>query len=94
MKFLFRPLWLAVPDWLYFVLLFGGLIAMLVSIGMIIRGMMRKKDKFKLRGWVIAVLISAILIVLTMTGKIAPYCAFGGYNSNFSNRAVCEIYQA
>lgn len=78
MPFIFRPLWLKVPDFLYFILLFGGLIALVVSVGIVIHGIVRKKDKFKFRGWIITILISLVLVVLTITGKIAPYCAFGG----------------
>lgn len=78
MLFIFRPLWLMVPDLLYFVLLFGGFIAMLFSVGMIIRNVVQKRGNSKFRGWIITILISAFLIILTTTGKIAPYCAFGG----------------
>ena len=78
MQFLFRPLWLAVPDILYFALLFGALIVLIISVVTIFYGIVKKKDTFKLRGWIITILISTIVIILTMTGRIAPYCAFGG----------------
>ena len=78
MRFLFRRLSLAVPDLLYFVLLFGGWIALAISVGMVAFGVVRKKDTFKFRGWIITIIVSIILIFLTMTGKIAPYCSFGG----------------
>ena len=78
MRFLFRSLWLAVPDFLYFALLFGSLITLIVSIGIAICVFARKKDKAKIKGCAIAILISIIFIILTMTGKIAPYCSFGG----------------
>ena len=78
MSYLFRTTWLGVPDLLYFVLLFGGLIALLISLVSLIHGIICKKDKTQFRTWIVAILISVILIMLTMTGKIAPYSAFGG----------------
>ena len=78
MPFIFRSLWLKVTDFLYFALLFGGLIALVVSTGIVIHGIVLKKDKKKFKSWIITILISLILVILTMTGKIAPYCAFGG----------------
>jgi hypothetical protein len=78
MRFLFRSLWFAVPDFLYFALLFGALIALVVSVGIIIYGSVKKKETAKFKGFAITILISIILIILTITGKIAPYCAFGG----------------
>ena len=78
MRFLFRSLWLAVPDFLYFALLFGALLALVVSGVIVIYSFVKRKDKTKFKGCAITILISLILIFLTITGKIAPYCSFGG----------------
>ena len=78
MDFIFRPLWLAVPDAVYFVLLVGGVLALLLSIGMFLYGMVRKRTDFSYKWWIMLLLIAAALIFLTITGKIAPYGAFGG----------------
>lgn len=77
-SYIFRTHWLAVPDLLYFLLLFSGWIVLLASTVMIIREIIRKKEKVSFRSWTIAFVISLVMIVLTMTGKIAPYCSFGG----------------
>ena len=78
MSYIFRTHWLAVPDLLYFFFIFSGWIVLLVSAVMIIREIMRKKEKASFSGWTIAFVISLVMIVLTTTGKIAPYCSFGG----------------
>ena len=78
MRFLFRSLWFAVPDFLYFALLFGALIALTVSVGIIIDSFVKKKGNADFKVSAVTCLISIILILLTMTGKIAPYCSFGG----------------
>ena len=78
LSYIFLGNWLKVPDALYFILLFGAVIALAISMGVIIYHFVRKKDKVKLRVWLTTALISLVMIALTMTGKIAPYCSFGG----------------
>lgn len=64
MRFLFRSLWVAVPDFLYFVLLLGALIALVVSVGIIFYSFIKKKDNAKFKGCAITILISIIIICL------------------------------
>ena len=70
--------WLKIPDVLYLILLACGWIALLVCTGVMVWGMAHRKEIRFFRKWVIIQVISAGIIVLTMTGKIAPYMAFGG----------------
>lgn len=73
-----RNFWLVVPKFLYLVLLFGGWIAVVVSVGMIVAGMIRKKEKKRILKWIVILLISLAIAVMAMTGKIVPNTAFGG----------------
>ena len=73
-----RSFWLVVPEVLYLVLLFGGWLAVVISAGMTIAGIIRKKEKKRIIKWVIILLIALAIAVMAMTGKIVPNTAFGG----------------
>ncbi len=73
-----RSYWLAVPEFLYILLLFGSWITMIISISMTIRNILRKKEKKSIIQWVFILLVAFVIVVLTMTGKIVPNTAFGG----------------
>lgn len=77
-SYLLRTYWLMVPDTVYFVILFSGVALFFVSAGIIFYGIARKKEKAFLKHWFAVVIVSVLMIVLTATGKIAPYCSFGG----------------
>ena len=73
-----RSYWLVVPEFLYILLLFGSWITMIISISMLIRDILRKKEKKSIIQWVFILLVTFGIAVLTMTGKIVPNTAFGG----------------
>lgn len=73
-----RSFWLVVPEFLYLILLCGGWIAVVISAGMAIADIIRKKEKKRIIKWVIILLIALAIAVMAMTGKIVPNTAFGG----------------
>lgn len=73
-----RSFWLVVPEFLYFILLWGGWIAVVLSAGMSVAGIIRKKDKRRIIMWFAILLVSLVIAVMAMTGKIVPNTAFGG----------------
>ena len=73
-----RSFWLVVPEFLYFILLWGGGIAVVLSAGMSVVGIIRKKDKRRIIMWFAILLISLTIAVMAMAGKIVPNTAFGG----------------
>ncbi len=73
-----RSFWLVVPEFLYLVLLFGGWIAVVISVGMTVAGMIRKKEKKRILKCIVILFISLAIAVMAMTGKIVPNTAFGG----------------
>ena len=73
-----RRYWLVVPEFLYILLLFGSWITMIISISMLIRDILRKKEKKSIIQWFFILLVAFVIAVLTMTGKIVPNTAFGG----------------
>ena len=73
-----RSFWLVVPEFLYLVLLFGGWLTVVISAGMTVAGIIRKREKKRIIKWVIILLIALAIAVMAMTGKIIPNTAFGG----------------
>lgn len=73
-----RSFWLVVPEVLYLVLLFGGWLTVVISAGMTIEGIIRKKEKKRIIKWVIILILALAIVVMAMTGKIVPNTAFGG----------------
>lgn len=71
-----RSFWLVVPEFLYLVLLFGGWLTAVIFVGMRIASIIRKKEKKRIIKWIVILLIS--LAIAVMTGKIVPNTAFGG----------------
>ncbi len=73
-----RSFWLVVPEFLYLILLCGGWIAVVISVGMTVAGIIRKKEKKCVTKWIVILLVSLVIAVMAMTGKIVPNTAFGG----------------
>ena len=72
-----RSFWLVVPEFLHFILLWGGWIAVVLSAGMNVACIIRKKEKKCIMKWIVILLISLAIAVMAMTGKIASNTAFG-----------------
>jgi len=72
-----RSFWLVVPEFLYLIILCGGWLAVVLSAGMSVAGIIRKKDKRRIMKWIVILLISLAIAVMAMTGKIASNTAFG-----------------
>jgi len=73
-----RSFWFVVSESLYLILLCGGWIAVVVSAGMTIASIIRKKEKKSTIMWVVVLILVLAIAVMTMTGKIVPNTAFGG----------------
>ena len=73
-----RSFWLVVPEFLYLILLCGGWIAVVISAGMTIAGIIRKKEKKCIIKRIVILLFALAIAVMAMTGKIVPNTAFGG----------------
>ena len=73
-----RSFWLVVPEVLYLIILCGGWIAVVISMGMTIASIIRKKEKKSIIKWIVALLTALAIEVMAMTGKIVPNTAFGG----------------
>lgn len=73
-----RSFWLVVPEFLYLILLCGGWIAVVISAGMTISSIIRKKEKKSIIKWVVILILTLAIAVMAMTGKIVPNTAFGG----------------
>lgn len=73
-----RSFWLVVPEFLYLILLCGGWIAVVISAGMTIASIIRKKEKKSIIKWVVILILALAIAVMAMTGKIVPNTAFGG----------------
>lgn len=73
-----RSFWLVVPEFLYLVLLFGGWIMVVISAGITIAGIIRKKEKKCIINGVVVLILALAIAAMAMTGKIVPNTAFGG----------------
>ena len=67
-----------VPEFIYNILLCGGIILSLASVLMTIYGVVKKKEKRYLVKWCIVLLVALILIILTRTGIIVANTMIGG----------------
>jgi len=73
-----RSFWLVVPELIYLILLCGGWLAVLISVGMTVAGIIRKKEKKHIIKWIVILLYALAIALMAMTGKIVPNTAFGG----------------
>ena len=73
-----RSFWIVVPEFLYMILMCGGWLAITFSVGMTIVDIIRKREKKRIIKWMVILLISLVIAVMAMTGKIVPNTAFGG----------------
>lgn len=69
---------LIIPEFIYIVLLFGGIALSLVSLFMGIRGLIKKRDKRYFIKWGIVLLLCLVAVVLTTTGVIVANTMIGG----------------
>lgn len=69
---------LIVPESLYIVLLYGGIILSLVSIFMGVRGIIKKNQRRHFIKWCVILFVSIVLVALTTTGIIVANTMFGG----------------
>ncbi len=70
--------YIMVPTSLYYTLFFGGGLLALVSVGMLLHSLLKKKSKKYIICWLIALIVGALLVTLTSTGRIAGHTMFGG----------------
>ena len=70
--------YLIVPEILYSIFLFGGMIVILLSIGVSIYGFIKKKKKNFLISRIIVFFVSLMMVLLTLNGFIVADSMFGG----------------
>ena len=71
-------MYLTIPEFVYIVLLYGGIALLVVSVLMGIRGMIKKRGKRYFLTWCIALLVSLVAVVLTTTGVLVANTMLGG----------------
>lgn len=71
-------MYLTIPEFVYIVLLCGGIALLVVSVLMGIRGMIKKRGKRYFVTWCIALLVSLAAVVLTTTGVLVANTMLGG----------------
>lgn len=71
-------MYLTIPEFVYIVLLYGGIALLVVSVLMGIRGMIKKRGKRYFVTWCIALLVSLAAVVLTTTGVLVANTMLGG----------------
>ena len=67
-----------IPQFLYNILLFGGSLASLAALGMLVKGIVQKKKKTYFIRWILILSISSLLFWLTYTGKLCSHMMVGG----------------
>ena len=67
-----------VPEFIYMVLLFGGIAISLVSLFMGIRGIIKKRERCYFIKWSIVLLLCLVAVALTTTGVIVANTMIGG----------------
>ena len=71
-------MYLTIPEFVYIVLLYGGIALLVVSVLMGIRGMIKKRGKRYFVTWCIVLLVSLVAVVLTTTGALVANTMLGG----------------
>lgn len=71
-------MYLTIPEFVYIVLLYGGIALLVVSVLMGIRGMIQKCGKRYFLTWCIVLLVSLAAVVLTTTGVLVANTMLGG----------------
>ena len=71
-------MYLTIPEFVYIVLLYGGIALLVVSVLMGIRGMIKKRGKRYFVTWCIVLLVSLAAVVLATTGVLVANTMLGG----------------
>jgi len=69
---------LIIPELIYIMLLYGGIVSSLVSFFMGIRGFIKKREIRYFIKWGIGLLLCLVAVVLTTTGVIVANTMIGG----------------
>lgn len=70
--------YLIIPELIYIMLLYGGIVLSLVSLLMGIRGFIQKRERRYFIKWGIVLLVCLAAVVLTTTGIIVANTMIGG----------------
>ena len=70
--------YLIIPEFIYIVLLYGGIALSLVSAFMVIRGIIKKSERKYFIKWCIVLLVALVAVALTTTGVIVANTMIGG----------------
>lgn len=69
---------LIIPEFIYIVLFYGGIVLSIVSIFAGIRGFIKKRERQYFIKWCIVLLICLVVLALTTTGVIVANTMIGG----------------
>ena len=67
-----------VPEFIYVIILFGGITLSLVSLFMDIRGIIKKTERQYFIKWSIVLFLALVAVALTRTGIIVANAMIGG----------------
>ena len=67
-----------VPEFIYVIILFGGITLSLVSLFMNIRGIIKKTERQYFIKWSIVLFLALVAVALTRTGIIVANAMIGG----------------
>ena len=70
--------YLIIPELIYIMLLYGGIVLSLVSLFMDMRGFIKKRERRYFIKWGIVLLLCLVAVVLTTTGVIVANTMIGG----------------
>ena len=70
--------WIKVPQFVYNILLIGSWLLVILAVAMLIYGFFHRKHTQFYKNWIITLIVAVIVVILTMTGKIAGHMMFGG----------------
>ena len=67
-----------IPEFIYMIILFGGIAISLISLFMGIRGIIKKTERQYFIKWSIILLLALVAVALTRTGLIVANTMIGG----------------
>ncbi|MDE6606420.1 MAG: hypothetical protein K2K54_01495 [Lachnospiraceae bacterium] len=77
-NFMITKNWIMVPQFLYYIFLFGGGLLTLISMGMVVRGILKREKKQYFFFLSMILIVAVLIFVLAITGKIVGHMMVGG----------------
>lgn len=70
--------WIMIPQRLYYIIMLGGGVLSVMSVGLIIYGILKKKNIRYLFSWSVVLFIGVLFVILTLSQKIVGHMMVGG----------------